>query len=342
MRKMRESARVDSRGKDSDLERKTMFTDLSHRNHRSSRAEKRRRRLWRTIVLVVSVLLIVAAFAGGFFWRSGKEARGAREEHHGPTDAAARLEARRLLDEGVRARHEERWQGAMNALAEARRTDPEIGGIDVVIGEIALEQKDAKALRLAARQALQRGQNEPAAKLLLALEAWMQRGDSDAVTAGNSAKQHLVEAVESQPSSAAAFFFHGELNRLLGESGEAKRSLQAALYRQTPWHSAAVLGTKLQLAARESSEIGWTVWAPLADGQSEAVLELREAINRQSPVEPALAQVLGAMSSLQVLIILDEAAVSAGLTREEFAALRRELRHLSTQANADSITIEAR
>jgi len=326
MRKMRESARVDSRGKDPDLERKTMLTSLSHRNHRSSRAEKRRRRLWRTIVLVVSVLLIAAAFAGGFFWRSGKGARVAREEHHGPTNAAAGLEARRLLDEGVRARHEERWQGAMNALAEARRTDPEIGGIDVVIGEIALEQKDAKALRLAARQALQRGQNEPAAKLLLALEAWMQRGDSDAVTAGNSAKQHLVEAAESQPSNAAAFFFYGELNRLLGESGAAQRSLRAALHRQTPWQSASVLGAKLQLAAREASEAGRTVWAPMPDAQAEALLELREAVNGRSVVHPALGGLLAALPAQQVLFMMEDAAFRAGFSPEEFATLQRDLR----------------
>ena len=237
------------------------------------------------------------------------------------------LEARRLLDEGVRARHEERWQGAMNALSEARRQDPEIGAVDIVIGEIALEQKDARTLRHAARRALRHGTSESSAKLLLALEAWLQRGEGDTVTAGNSAKQHLVEAVESQPSKAAAFFFHGELNRLLGESGEAQRSLQAALHRQTPWQSAAVLGSKLQLAAREASEVGRPVWAPLPDAQAGAVLELREALGRQSVVQPALTAMLAAMPWLQVVAILDDPALRGGkYERAELAELQRQLR----------------
>lgn len=326
MMKMPEPAKVDSSANDPNLGWSPMSDGFSQRGRLRSRGEGRRQVFWRTTALLAALVLIAGAFAGGFIWRQAKQARSSPEEQRVAVDEPARLEARRLLDEAVRARHEERWQGAMKALSEARRQDPEIGGVDIVVGEIALEQRDAETLRHAARQALQRGRYESSAKMLLALEAWMQRGPSDAVTAGNSAKQHLAEAVESQPSNAGAFFFHGELNRLLGESAEAQRSLQAALHRQTPWQSAAVLGTKLQLAAREASEIGRPVLAPLPDAQAGTVLELCEALGRQSVVQPALAGMLAAIPWLQVVAILDDPALRVGKDeRAEFAELQRQL-----------------
>ena len=92
--------------------------------HRLSRRALRRRQLRRNLAWVFSLFFLVAAFVGGFFWQR------ARSERPAPGQAAPeavseaqRAEARRLLDEAVRARYEKRPQAAMNALTAARRAE---------------------------------------------------------------------------------------------------------------------------------------------------------------------------------------------------------------------------
>jgi len=324
MRKMAESARVDSRRNDPDVGGSPMPAGFSQRRRRSSRVEKRRRQFWWPAVRVGGVLLIAAAFAAGYLWRSGEESRRAREAPGAPTDKAARLEARLLLDEAVRARYEERWQGAMNALAEARRTDPATGGLDLLFGEIAWEQREADSIRRAARESLRRGHNESGSKLLLALEKWMSRTPQETVTVGAAVRELLAEAGEASPSNAGAPFFHGELSRLLGDGATAHRSLVGALHRQTPWSSSALLSTKLQLAAAEASQLGRPVFALAPDAPAQAALELRHVVLAGLDVRPAFGEFLLVTPALQAVFLLQDKAFNTGAGGSLLRVLREQ------------------
>lgn len=289
--------------------------------HRLSRRGLRRRQMRRNLVWAVCLLFLAGGFAGGFFWRQAKSKPAAPEESRSAAvGEAQQAEAYRLFDEAVRARYEERWQGAMNALAEARRVFPEVKGIDILVAEIALEQKDAKTLRAAAGRALQRGDNVASANLLLALESWMKRGEE-----GESAKQFLGEALQDSPSNAVAHFVRGELSRLLGDGGEAHRNMLAALHRQVPWVSSSLLLLKMHLAAREASEAARTVVLPPPDGRAEKVLALREAVGSGADLGPAVGDMVAVMPALQAMELLDDAAFQAGRVSPEFLALQSRL-----------------
>jgi hypothetical protein len=160
---------------------------------------------------VVSGVFVLSAFAGGILWRQSKVDRATDQVVAPETSEEQRAEALRLFDEAVRARYEERAQGAMNAVAAARRADPQLRSVDVLVGEIALDQKDPETLRRAAEYALERGENESSANLLNALEVWMCRGEKGTDKAGQLAEQFLSDAAEAEPSNAAVYFFHGEL-----------------------------------------------------------------------------------------------------------------------------------
>jgi len=279
---------------------------------RRSRSQKFRRSVSASALWLIAAMVIFGAFATGYLWRQNKvHPENVSEGTAKNVDEAQRMEAMALIDEAVRARHEERWQGAMNALREARRFEPTVRGVDVLLGEISVEQKDARTLLQAAREALRRGENESSAYLLLALESWMQRGETGTAKAGDAAKQHLADAAERESSNASVYFFLGELNRLLGESGAALTSLSGALSRQEPWDSSALLGVKMQLAAFEASEADKTISVPLADGQAEAVLALRSALRDTSEVGPAIRNMLAVMPSLQAAELLEDAGFSS-------------------------------
>ena len=221
-----------------------------------------------------------------------------------------KAEALRLFDEAVRARHEERAQGAMNAVTAARRADPQLRSVDVLVGEIALEQKDPETLRRAAKYALERGENESSANLLSAIEAWMRRGEQGAEKAGQLAGQFLSDAAKAEPSNAAVYFFHGELSRLLGDGRKAHRHLLAALYRQRPWRSAALLENKMQLAALEASDRGKTVMVPSPTEQAEAFLALRNSASSGAAGNDAFAGLLRITPAVQLFALLDDFALS--------------------------------
>jgi len=298
------------------------------RRRRSSRRLLRRREFIRGAARIVALLLISCAFAGGYIWQHGKTKRLAEEVKPLISSEQQRREALRLVDEAVRARHEKRWQGAINALTEARRADPLVLGVDVLLGEIALEQKDAKTMRYAAEQSLRRGESESAAKLLLALVTWMGRGEDGAAKAGNLAKQQLAEAMASEPSNAAAYFFHGELNRLLGESGEAHNNLLAALRRQVPWKSSALLAVKSHLAAHEALKAGQSL-APLSpNAQAAVALAVRGALESRTSVGPMFAEMLSGMPSLQAIVLLEDPTFNHGRGNREVDALLEKLRNL--------------
>jgi predicted Zn-dependent protease len=196
-------------------------------------------------------VFICFSFAGGFVWKKSGLQRAPKELAPATVGPAQRAEALRLFDEAVRARYEERLQGAVAVINEVRRLDSELPGIDVFIGEVALQQKDVWTLRKAADASLQRRANVAPALLLLAVEKWMGRLSEGAGEAGSAARSLLQEAAQHEPSHSAVYFFLGEVNRFLGEGAEAHRNLLSALHRQTPWGSSSLLATKVEQAAAE-------------------------------------------------------------------------------------------
>lgn len=288
-----------------------MSAHSSKSSRRPSRRALRRRQVLRVAAWAASALLVLGAFAAGFLWRQAKVNRVMAAAAAPPKSSEEqKAEALRLFDEAVRARHEERAQGAMNAVTAARRADPQLRSVDVLVGEIALEQKDSETLRRAAKYALERGENESSANLLSAIEAWMRRGEQGAEKAGQLAGQFLSDAAKAEPSSAAVYFFHGELSRLLGDGRNAHRHLLAALYRQQPWRSAALLENKMQLAAREASDQGKTVMVPPPTEQAEVVLALRNSAPSGAGGNESFAELLRITPAVQLFALLDDFALS--------------------------------
>lgn len=297
---------------------------MSHSSPRLSPRASRRRRLRRVVLAVVSGLVILWTFGAGYLWRKLQTRKPSEGAVPAATTSEQRAEGLRLLDEGVRARFEQRWQGALNAVSGARRADPQVRGIDILIAEIALEQKDPETLRRATERALKTGENEAAAKLLRAVETWMKRGEKGVDRAGALAGQYLAEAARSEPSNAAVRFFHGELSRLLGDGEEAHRHLRAALYRQTPWHSSALLEFKSQMAAREAADGGKPVVVGAATGQAEAALALFDAVRSGGSTASARADLFVIAPASLSLILLKDAALPGGADESLVRKLREQ------------------
>jgi hypothetical protein len=258
-------------------------------------------------------------------WRQSKVNRAAAQVVELESSEEQRAEALRLFDEAVRARYEERAQGAMNAIAAARRADPQLRSVDVLVGEIALDQKDPETLRRAAEYALERGENESSANLLNALEVWMCRGEKGTDKAGQLAEQFLSDAAEAEPSNAAVYFFHGELSRLLGDGRKAHRYLLSALHLQQPWRSAALLENKLQIAASEAAEEGAPVIAAPPTDQAEVILALRRALKSGSTAKEDLVEFVRVTPTAQILVLVADPALGSSREAIGSEALRRQM-----------------
>lgn len=292
---------------------------------RSARYAARRRRRQARIMVWVSASSIILAFAAGFVWRSGWLRPPAASTATIAVGDTERAEAYRLFDEAVRARHEERLQGAFNAINEARRLHSDLPGLDLFIGEIALEQGEPRTLQQAARESLRRGHNESAAKLLLALDKWMSRNPQGTVSTGASVSELLAEAADASPSSAAALFFHGEVARLAGDPATAHRKLLGALHRQTAWSGASFLAKKLQVAAAEASERGRPVLAAAPDEASQALLDLREAVASGRDMRPAFGELLSSTPSLQAKVLLQDQTFQRNAVAGDIRVLQEQL-----------------
>ena len=294
--------------------------------HRQSRRALRRRQLRRYLFWAVSLVLVTNAFVGGFIWQRVRSERPAPAQpvFKSASEAQQAL-ARRSLDEAVRARFEERPLATMNALAEARRADPDMPGLDVLAGEIALQRRDTDALHRASVNASRPGDNEASGKLLAALGAWLRRGELGVDRAGPQARQLLLEAAESSPSEAAVHFFHCELSRQLGEGSAAHAYLLSALRRQFPWKSSALLRVKMQLAAAEASEAGEAVEVSAPDSQSAVALRWREAVRRGTDASEELKDMIALAPSLQTIVLLPDPALKFGDDAAADRALRLEL-----------------
>ena len=226
--------------------------EKEHKSRRSKRAQRRRRR-WRMAAGVVAAIFLTASAAAGFWWQKNKIEQAG--EVAAPVSAVTpeqKAEALRLIDEAVAAKHEGRVQSAINAAQRARSVDPEVHGVDILLGEMAFEAQEPQSVERAAREALRRNDNIADAKLLLALATWMQREGmgKNATTAAQSALQYLDEATADEASNAPVFFFRGELARMTGGNSErAQRALLGAVHRMQPWFSTAYLSAQRYAAA---------------------------------------------------------------------------------------------
>ena len=284
-----------------------------------------RRRKRRIIFCTVSALVVLSSFVASFFWHRLQLRRLAAASDILPATEEQRASALRSLDEAVRARYEERMDDAMAQLAMAQQTDPQLPGLELLAGEIALQQRDTDALSRASANASQRGGSEAPAKLLAALGVWLRRGELGVERAGPQAKQLLLEAAESSPSDASVHFFHGELSRQLGEGSAAHAYLLSALRRQCPWKSSALLRVKMQLAAAEASEAGEAVEVSAPDYQSVVALRWREAVRRGTDASEELKAMIALAPSLQTIVLLPDPALKFGDDAAADRALRREL-----------------
>jgi hypothetical protein len=277
---------------------------------RSARyAARRRQRLGRALFWI-SAVFVGLAFAGGFIWRSGWLRPPAVEAAPVAVPAEQRAGAYQLLDEAVRARHEERAQGALNAATRARNLDPDVPGLDFFVAEVAWQNRDAMLVRHAAGESLRRGHNVSGSKLLLALVKWSTRNVDDSQVVGASVVEMLSEVAGESPSDSAAYFFHGEVSRLLGDGAAAHRQLLGALHRQVPWTSATLLSTKEQLVAAEALRLSRPAVAPSPDAASQAVLGLLRASEETSVRREFFGNVINHFSLLQIAFLFEDPALA--------------------------------
>lgn len=277
------------------------------------------------IFCTVSALIILSSFVASFFWHRLQLRRLAAASDISPSTEEQRASALRSLDEAVRARYEERMDDAMAQLAMAQQADPQLPGLELLAGEIAVQQRDTDALSRASASASQRGDSEAPAKLLAALGVWLRRSELGVERAGPQAKQLLLEAAESSPSDASVHFFYGELSRQLGEGTAAHAYLLSALRRQSPWTSSALLRVKMQLAAAEAFEAGEAVEVPAPDSQSAVALRWREAVRRGTDASEELKAMMALAPSMQTIVLLPDPALKFGDDAAADRALRREL-----------------
>ena len=97
-----------------------MNTHSPKTSRRPSRRALRRRQIARNVAWALSGVFVLGAFAGGILWRHSKVNRATAEVVAPETSDEQRTAALGLFDEAVRARYEERAQGAMNAITAAR------------------------------------------------------------------------------------------------------------------------------------------------------------------------------------------------------------------------------
>jgi hypothetical protein len=277
------------------------------------------------IFCTVAVLIILSSFVASFFWHRLQLRRLAAASDISPSTEEQRASALRSLDEAVRARYEERMDEAMAQLAMAQQTDPQLPGLELLAGEIAIEKRDTEALRHASANALQRKDNKASAKLLAALEVWQRRDGLGMEQAGPQAKQLLLDAAESEPSHVAAHFFYGEISRQLGDSTAAHAHLLLALRRLVAWQSSALLQVKMQLAAAEALEAGEVVEVSAPDAQSAVALRWQEAVRRGTDASEELKAMIALAPSLQTIVLLPDPALKFGDDASADRALRREL-----------------
>lgn len=277
----------------------------SRRRARRHNKHLRRRRISRAAVAMIAV----GAFAAGFVWKLA--AAHFASWAPAPADPSSRAEALRLMDDAVSAKRANDYDKAMAAASAARKADPNVPGVEALVGGIALETRQLDVMHRAAHEALARGQNPATANLLLALEKWMTRGRSGGSTgAAQAASVLLAEGAAAEMSNGEVFFFWGDIQRHAGREDPAHDRLQGALHRMQPWDSADILAAKMQLAASEAQSLAKADGGEMSSVPStiagRALVNLRDALASQDDALPALAALHGAVTVRQTSILLGD------------------------------------
>jgi len=265
-------------------------------------------------VAVVS-LLILWALGAGFLWQTWKAKIAATKQSAPQTNAEQRVEARALLDRAVTARFGELTNEAMRLASEARRIDPNLPSAALFFAELSLRGGKTDNAEAAAKEALRREAHAANARLLLALNAWMLRGQTGTESAGKTAVQLLAEASEAELANNHVRFFAGDLLRAIGRPGEAHLSLLGSLYRQAPWDSSTLLLAKLWLALEEAgpSEESGTALATGPEGAlyGAAAARLQRAFRGGDVTISAFDGLQTLFTAKQTAVLLSDSAMGA-------------------------------
>ncbi len=259
--------------------------------------------------------LVCFAFAAGFAWRNNWFRAESGSEPMQKIGLAQRGEALGLLDRAIEAKYNELWTEATRLAFEARETDPATPGVDIFIGEMALERDDINVMGSAARAALRRQPASANAKLLLALQAWVLRGQTGATEAGTAAAQTLQEAATDELSNGPVRFFAGDFLRAIGRPAEAHANLLGSLYRLHAWQSAALIAAKFSLALEEAPSSVAPISAALSDPHVErfgaSSADLHRAIANDGAVSPAVSALRSFYTAKQIEVLARDPAFSA-------------------------------
>lgn len=227
---------------------------------------------------IASVLL---CFLIGYLWASN-----ARRPVTAPArvaiagEAPGRRAALDALDEAMQAKYEGRIADALDALQRARSADPRTPGLDILLAEISLEDRNPTMMLAAARQAEKKGGDRPEAQLLTGLHRWITRGlesraSSDAAVA---AGDRFSEAILDDYFFASAWYFSGDVRRHVGFEAEGWKYGVGGLHRLNPWDSHGIVDLKIALAADEAEMPSPKGKSPQADAAMQAVVALRRAL----------------------------------------------------------------
>lgn len=188
--------------------------------------------------------------------------------------ADRRAAALQLIDEAVKARHEERYDEAVALAKKAAEKNPQAASVDMLLAELAFHRGESQILRQATERAMSFPDYESGTKLLLALDHWrrlMREGKTDEASRRYS-MDLLSEATSAQPSLDATWFFRGDLLRQTGQPAEAHQCLLGSMHRQYPWRSSTLLMERVsQLGGNSDIRI------------HRNTVDSREGGNRQSP-----------------------------------------------------------
>ncbi len=306
-------ARISASPKSAMLHHSKNLIPVDERARRSRRrARRRREHIRRRLISRATVALVAAgAFAAGFAWKV--VAAHLAFAAPAPADPASQAEALRFVDDAVSAKAAKDYDKATAAAAAARKADPNLPGVDALVGEIALEAGQPDLMRRAAHEALARGQDQATANLLLALEKWMMRGRAGGASgAAQAASLFLAEGASAELSNDAVFFFWGDIERHAGREDLAHDRLQGALHRMQPWHSVDIIAAKMQLAASEAralpADAGGGEFSVPSTAAGHALVNLRGALVSQGDPMPSLAALCGAVTAHQASILLGDQA----------------------------------
>lgn len=230
-----------------------------------------------------------------------------------------------MLERAVEARYTELTNEAARLALQAKRTDEAVPGADLFVAEMALRQGDAVAAGTAAQQALHQAHYADDARLILALNTWMLRGEIGTEAAAARSMQLLGEAAEDSLCNSAVRFITGDLQRATGQLDDAHRSLLGGLHRQQIWQSVAVITAKLALSTAElrpDASVVSSVVSEQAEVFGSSVALLRRAQNERADLGPALASVRSIFTQKHVEVLARDPALSA--------LFREDLKHASS------------